>query len=233
MEPEVPPPPPPPWRSLPPFCAGGRAVAPLGLQTLAALAQTGRSAGKAHRVGAQLHEHRDSSRTWCGKGRLAEDLAAIAGQLAWRLKAICRWLERSNLKDVLSEAGAPDLGIVRAEPNAAPAGQMTGARYIVLGTVSSTTPTGDTAQASKFGLRRLSPPEGSRWKPRITWRSTSVSSDSTTVRWWDADTWKGEATSTAEAREQGGSLLPLAAGALLWPEHGAARSGAHRAAGHL
>ena len=47
-------------------------------------------------------------------------------------------MERRQLDKVLSEQELAELGIVRkASPTAAAKGQMTGARYIVLGTLTS------------------------------------------------------------------------------------------------
>jgi len=96
-----------------------------------------------------------------------------------------------------SEQELTDLGIVRQSPNA-PAAKMTGARYIVLGTVSSyDSNVGEQqAQAAICGLLG-SAPRKQQVEPRITWRSTSVSSTAPPVRWWDAAPWKGEPTSTA------------------------------------
>ena len=68
---------------------------------------------------------------------MAQDLSsALANELAatGELKVV----ERRQLDKVLSEQELAELGLVRkASPTAAAKGQMTGARYIVLGTLTS------------------------------------------------------------------------------------------------
>jgi len=93
-----------------------------------------------------------TQQAWWWQGPVAEDLAAmLANELA--AEGDLQVVERSNLKDVLSEQELTDLGIVRQSPNAAQRGQMTGARYIVLGTVSSyDSNVENTSSGSNFGL---------------------------------------------------------------------------------
>ncbi len=83
---------------------------------------------------------------------MAADLAAV---LANELQGTgeLQVVERSNVKAVLSEQEMAELGIVRRDGNAARRGQMTGARYIVLGTVTSyETNTAEKSAGSNFGL---------------------------------------------------------------------------------
>ncbi|APD49368.1 MULTISPECIES: CsgG/HfaB family protein [unclassified Synechococcus] len=188
-------------------------AAGLGLQTLPALAQTGRSAGRPT-VSVPNFKNTVTQQAWWWQGPVAEDLAAmLANELA--AEGDLQVVERSNLKDVLSEQELTDLGIVRQSPNAAQRGQMTGARYIVLGTVSSyDSNVENTSSGSNFGLLGF----GTKKQQVETKDYVAIDIrvvDSTTGEVVGRRTVEGRATSTAEAREQGGSLLPLAAGALL------------------
>jgi len=190
-------------------------AAGLGLQTLPALAQTGRSAGRPT-VSVPNFKNTVTQQAWWWQGPVAEDLAAmLANELA--AEGDLQVVERSNLKDVLSEQELTDLGIVRQSPNAAQRGQMTGARYIVLGTVSSyDSNVENTSSGSNFGLLGF----GTKKQQVETKDYVAIDIrvvDSTTGEVVGRRTVEGRATSTAEAREQGGSLLPLAAGALLLP----------------
>ena len=75
--------------------------------------------------------------TWWWQGPVAQDLSsALANELA--ATGDLKVVERRQLGQVLSEQELAELGIVpKASPTAAKKGQMTGARYIVLGTVTS------------------------------------------------------------------------------------------------
>jgi curli biogenesis system outer membrane secretion channel CsgG len=74
---------------------------------------------------------------WWWQGPVAQDLShALANELA--ATGDIKVVERRNLSQVLSEQELAELGIVRqSSPTAARKGQMTGARYIILGTVTS------------------------------------------------------------------------------------------------
>ena len=90
--------------------------------------------------------------TWWWQGSVAQDLAAA---LANELQATgdIQVVERSNLKQVLSEQELAELGIVKKGGNAAKKGQMTGARYIVLGTLTAYDNNVENKQSgSNFGL---------------------------------------------------------------------------------
>lgn len=188
-------------------------AAGLGLQSVPAQAQTGRSAARPT-VSVPNFKNTVTQQAWWWQGPVAEDLAAmLANELA--AEGDLQVVERSNLKDVLSEQELTDLGIVRQSPNAAQRGQMTGARYIVLGTVSSyDSNVENTSSGSNFGLLGF----GTKKQQVETKDYVAIDIrvvDSTTGEVVGRRTVEGRATSTAEAREQGGSLLPLAAGALL------------------
>jgi len=207
-------------------------AAGLGLQTLPALAQTGRSAGRPT-VSVPNFKNTVTQQAWWWQGPVAEDLAAmLANELA--AEGDLQVVERSNLKDVLSEQELTDLGIVRQSPNAAQRGQMTGARYIVLGTVSSyDSNVENTSSGSNFGLLGF----GTKKQQVETKDYVAIDIrvvDSTTGEVVGRRTVEGRATSTAEAREQGGQ--PAAVGRrrpAAGPEHGPHRSGAHRRRRHL
>ena len=89
---------------------------------------------------------------WWWQGPVATDLAAaLANEL--QATGTLQVVERQQLQAVLSEQELAELGIVRQGANAAQKGQMTGARYIVLGTVTSYDSTVDSkSSGSNFGL---------------------------------------------------------------------------------
>ena len=89
---------------------------------------------------------------WWWQGPVATDLAAaLANEL--QATGTLQVVERSNLGAVLSEQELAELGIVRKGPTAARKDQMTGARYIVLGTVTShDSNVEEKSSGSNFGL---------------------------------------------------------------------------------
>ncbi len=152
--------------------------------------------------------------TWWWQGPVAADLAAA---LANELQATgnLQVVERRNVGAVLSEQEMAELGIVRRDGNAAAKGQMTGARYIVLGTVTSyDSNVEQKGSGSNFGVmgfgRRQSEVET---KDYVAIDIRVV--DSTTGEVIGARTVEGRASNVAAARESGVSLLPLAGAALL------------------
>jgi len=171
--------------------------------------------------------------TWWWQGSVAQDLAAA---LANELQATgdIQVVERSNLKQVLSEQELADLGIVKKGSNAAKKGQMTGARYIVLGTLTAYDNNVENKQSgSNFGLlgfgtakQQLESRDYVALDIRIVDSSTGEIIGSRTV--------EGRASNTAEARSNGGSLAP-AAGLALWlaPNMGTTGQALTAAAGTL
>ncbi|MCP9928385.1 CsgG/HfaB family protein [Cyanobium sp. CH-040] len=149
------------------------------------------------------------NQSWWWSGPVAEDLsAALANEL--QAGGGVQVVERSNLKAVLSEQELAELGIVRQGPAAAQRGQMTGARYIVLGTVSSYESNVAT-KTSGSGMSLLG--IGGRSEQAETTDYVAIDIrvvDSTTGEVVGFRTVEGTATSTAESRQQGVNLLPAA-----------------------
>lgn len=149
------------------------------------------------------------NQSWWWSGPVAEDLsAALANEL--QAGGGVQVVERSNLKAVLSEQELAELGIVRQGPAAAQRGQMTGARYIVLGTVSSYESNVAT-KTSGGGMSLLG--IGGRREQAETTDYVAIDIrvvDSTTGEVVGFRTVEGTATSTAESRQQGVNLLPAA-----------------------
>lgn len=152
--------------------------------------------------------------TWWWQGPVATDLAhALANEL--QSTGAVQVVERQNVAAVLSEQEMTELGLVRKGPNAARKGQLTGARYIVLGTVTSFDSTvSSKANSSNFGLlgfgnnkQQLETQDYVAIDVRVVNSSTGEVVGSRTV--------EGRASNTAAAQQQGVSLLPAAAGALL------------------
>jgi curli biogenesis system outer membrane secretion channel CsgG len=149
--------------------------------------------------------------TWWWQGPVAQDLShALANELASTgdLKVV----ERRNLGQVLSEQELAELGIVRkASPTAAKKGQMTGARYIVLGTVTSYDTATD-VESKGSGMSFLG--FGGRKQNTVTKDYVAIDIrivDSTTGEVVGSRTVEGRATNTVEQKSSGGSLLPAAA----------------------
>jgi curli biogenesis system outer membrane secretion channel CsgG len=147
--------------------------------------------------------------TWWWQGPVAEDLAhALANELqaTGNLKVV----ERRNINQVLSEQELAELGIVRKADNAAQKGNMTGAQYIVLGTVTSYDSATD-VESKGSGMSFL----GFGGQKQMTTTKDYVAIDirvvnSSTGEIVGAHTVEGRATSTMEQKQSGGSLLPAA-----------------------
>ena len=139
--------------------------------------------------------------------------AALANEL--QATGTLQVVERSNLGAVLSEQELAELGIVRKGPTAARKGQMTGARYIVLGTVTSyDSNVEEKSSGSNFGVMGF----GTNQQQLETKDYVAIDIrvvDSSTGEVVGARTVEGRASNIAEAKEQGVSLLPLAGAALL------------------
>lgn len=152
--------------------------------------------------------------TWWWQGPVATDLAhALANEL--QATGELQVVERQNVGAVLSEQEMAELGLVRKGPNAARKGQLTGARYIVLGTVTSfDSRVGEKGSSSNFGLLGF----GNNKQQLETQDYVAIDVrvvDSTTGEVVGARTVEGRASNVAAAQQKGVSLLPAAAGALL------------------
>ena len=155
-----------------------------------------------------------TQRTWWWQGPVASDLAAaLANEL--QSTGDLQVVERNKIGAVLSEQELTELGIVRQDANAARKGDMTGARYIVLGTVTSyESNVEQQGSGSNFGLLGF----GKRKQETQTKDYVAIDIrvvDSTTGEVVATRTVEGRASSAAQAQETGGSLLPIAVGALL------------------
>ena len=145
--------------------------------------------------------------TWWWQGPVAQDLSsALANELAatGELKVV----ERRQLDKVLSEQELAELGIVRkASPTAAAKGQMTGARYIVLGTLTSYDSATDVeSKGSGMGFLGF----GGAKQNTVTKDYVAIDIrvvDSTTGEIVGSRTVEGRATNTIEQKSSGGSLL--------------------------
>jgi curli biogenesis system outer membrane secretion channel CsgG len=119
-------------------------------------------------------------------------------------------VERRNLGQVLSEQELAALGIVKKSPTSAQQGQMTGAKYIVLGTVTSFE--SNTDVESKGGGMSFMGFGGSK---QTTTTKDYVAIDirvvdSTTGEIVGARTVEGRASNSVEQKQRSGSLLPAA-----------------------
>lgn len=119
-------------------------------------------------------------------------------------------VERRNLGQVLSEQELAALGIVKKSATAAQQGQMTGAKYIVLGTVTSFE--SNTDVESKGGGMSFMGFGGSK---QTTTTKDYVAIDirvvdSTTGEIVGARTVEGRASNSVEQKQRSGSLLPAA-----------------------
>ncbi|CAK6687952.1 CsgG/HfaB family protein [Synechococcus sp. CCY9201] len=170
---------------------------------------------------------------WWWQGPVATDLAAaLANEL--QATGTLQVVERQQLQEVLSEQELTELGIVRQGTNAAQKGRMTGARYIVLGTVTSYDSTVDSkSSGSNFGLLGF----GTRKQQLETKDYVAIDVrvvDSTSGEVVGRRTVEGRASNVSEARESGGSLLPAAGLALyLAPNMGRTGQALTGAAGTL
>lgn len=148
--------------------------------------------------------------TWWWQGPVAQDLSsALANELA--ATGELKLVERRQLGQVLSEQELAELGIVRKDsPAAAKKGAMIGARYIVLGTVTSYE--SDTDVESKgSGMSFLG--FGGSKQNTVTKDYVAIDIrvvDSTTGEIVGSRTVEGRASNTLEQKSNGGSLLPAA-----------------------
>ena len=148
--------------------------------------------------------------TWWWQGPVAQDLAhALANEIS--ANGDVTVVERRNIGQVLSEQELANLGIVRkGSPSAARSGEMVGARYIILGTLTSyDSSTNEESSGSSFGLLGF----GSRKKNVVTQDYVAVDIrvvDSTTGVVVGSRTVEGRARNSLEQRGSGGSLLPAA-----------------------
>ena len=155
-----------------------------------------------------------SQPTWWWQGPVANDLAhALSNELS--ATGELQVVERNNTKEVLSEQQMAELGLVRKNGNAARKGQMTGARYIVLGTVTSYDSNVEEKSAgNSFGLMGF----GKNQQQVETKDYVAIDIrvvDSSTGEVVGSRTVEGRASNGASAKETGFSLLPLAGAALL------------------
>ncbi|MCX5958492.1 MAG: penicillin-binding protein activator LpoB, partial [Cyanobacteria bacterium] len=152
--------------------------------------------------------------TWWWQGPVATELAhALANEL--QATGELQVVERQSVGAVLSEQEMAAMGLVRKDANAARKGQLTGARYIVLGTVTSfDSRVGEKGSSSNFGLLGF----GNNKQQLETQDYVAIDVrvvDSTTGEVVGARTVEGRASNVAAAQQKGVSLLPAAAGALL------------------
>jgi curli biogenesis system outer membrane secretion channel CsgG len=163
------------------------------------------------------------NQAWWWQGPVAEDLAAaLANEL--QSTGDLQVVERRKLGQVLSEQELTELGIVRQGPAAAQRGQMTGARYIVLGTVTSYE-SGVAAQASGNRMSLLGIGGSNQSQETQDYVAVDVRVvDSTTGEIIGARTVEGRATNTAQSRSRGVNLAPIA-GLALWGLPGLGRGG--------
>jgi curli biogenesis system outer membrane secretion channel CsgG len=181
----------------------------------AALAQSGASRPAARpTVSVPDFKNTVTPSTWWWQGPVATDLAhALANEL--QATGDLQVVERQNLGAVLSEQEMAELGLVRKGATAARKGQLTGARYIVLGTVTSfDSGVGEKGSSSNFGLLGF----GNNKQQLETQDYVAIDVrvvDSTTGEVVGARTVEGRASNVAAAQQKGVSLLPAAAGALL------------------
>ena len=149
--------------------------------------------------------------TWWWQGPVAQDLSsALANELA--ATGDLKVVERRQLGQVLSEQELAELGIVRkGSPTAAKKGQMTGARYLVLGTITSyETATDVESKGSGMGFLGF----GGSKQNSVTKDYVAIDIrvvDSTSGEIVGSRTVEGRASNTVEQKRSGGSLLPAAA----------------------
>lgn len=163
------------------------------------------------------------NQAWWWQGPVAEDLsAALANEL--QATGDLQVVERRKIGQVLSEQELAELGIVRQGPAAAQRGQMTGARYIVLGTVTSYE-SGVAAQATGNRMSLLGIGGSSQSQETQDYVAVDIRVvDSTTGEIIGARTVEGRATNTAQSKSRGVNLAP-AAGLALWGLPGLSRGG--------
>ena len=146
---------------------------------------------------------------WWWQGPVAQDMAdALANEL--QATGELKIVERQSLGQVLSEQELAALGIVKKAPTAAQKGQMTGAQYIVLGTVTSFESNTD-VDSKGSGMSFM----GFGGSKQVTTTKDYVSIDirvvdSTTGEIVGARTVEGRSSNSTEQKQRSGSLLPAA-----------------------
>lgn len=146
---------------------------------------------------------------WWWQGPVAQDMAhALANEL--QATGELKIVERQSLGQVLSEQELAALGIVKKAPTAAQKGQMTGAQYIVLGTVTSFESNTD-VESKGSGMSFM----GFGGSKQVTTTKDYVSIDirvvdSTTGEIVGARTVEGRSSNSTEQKQRSGSLLPAA-----------------------
>jgi curli biogenesis system outer membrane secretion channel CsgG len=148
--------------------------------------------------------------TWWWQGPVAQDLAhALANELS--ASGGITVVERRNLDQVLSEQELASLGIVRKNsPTAARKGEMTGARYIILGTLTSYDTNTD-VESKGSGMSFMG--FGGNKQTTVTKDYVAIDIrvvDSTTGEIVGSRTVEGRAANSLEQKKNGGSLLPAA-----------------------
>lgn len=149
------------------------------------------------------------SSAWWWQGPVAQDMAhALANELqgTGELKIV----ERQSIGQVLSEQELASLGIVKKAPTTAKKGQMTGAQYIILGTVTSFETNTD-VKSEGSGMRFM----GFGGSSQTTTTNDYVAIDvrvvnSTTGEIVGARTVEGRSTNSIEQKQRSGSLIPVA-----------------------
>jgi curli biogenesis system outer membrane secretion channel CsgG len=179
----------------------------------AALAQ-GKGQGSRPTVSVPEFKNMVTQQTWWWEGPVARDLSsALANEL--QATGDLQVVERSNTKAVLSEQELTELGLVRKDPNAARKGALTGARYIVLGTVTSfDSRVTEKGSSSNFGLMGFGKSQQQLETQDYVALDIRIV-DSTSGEVVGSRTVEGRSTNVAAAKESGVSLLPLAGAALL------------------
>jgi len=146
---------------------------------------------------------------WWWQGPVAQDMAhALSNEL--QATGELKIVERQSLGQVLSEQELAALGIVKKAPTAAQKGQMTGAQYIVLGTVTSFESNTD-VDSKGSGMSFM----GFGGSKQVTTTKDYVSIDirvvdSTTGEIVGARTVEGRSSNSTEQKQRSGSLLPAA-----------------------
>jgi curli biogenesis system outer membrane secretion channel CsgG len=196
--------------------SGGVLLAALLLLTPVAAPIPARAQSSSGRPTVAVPEFKNTvtPQTWWWQGPVATDLAAaLANEL--QSTGTLQVVERRNLNAVLSEQELTELGIVRKAPGAATKGRMTGARYLVLGTITAyDSNVEEKTTGSTFGLLGFGKSQQAlETKDYVAIDIRVV--DSTTGEVVGARTVEGRASNVANANRQGVNLLPAAGAALL------------------
>lgn len=196
--------------------SGGVFLAVLLLLTPLAAPAPGRAQASSDRPTVAVPDFKNSvgQPPWWWQGPVATDLAAaLANEL--QSTGTLQVVERRNLTAVLSEQELTELGIVSRGPAAASKGRMTGARYLVLGTITAyDNSVEQRSSGSSFGLLGFG-----RSEQQLETRDYVAIDirvvDSTSGEVVGVRTVEGRSSNVASANSQGVSLLPAAAATLL------------------